>query len=175
MDNLYDRAQRQKGAFETLLENVPGYKGYADKESRRDCDKLEREAVAKALTDHRDKLRAVVATLTGSGNLEALAPIERLEKAIDRLFNMVRFANYGYSGFFDTVKVDDRELNRVYEFDLTLREKSGALPAAFAELAATASASADAKALEPKVSALTALLGDMEKTMAERERILRGG
>ncbi len=35
----------------------------------------------------------------------------------------MRFASYGYSGFFDVVKVQDQQLEALYRFDLALTQK----------------------------------------------------
>ncbi|NIP42173.1 MAG: hypothetical protein GWN00_11955, partial [Aliifodinibius sp.] len=49
--------------------------------------------------------------------------VDDLEKAAIKLrtfIDKIRTASYGYSGFFDAVRVDEEDLARVYEYDLSL-------------------------------------------------------
>lgn len=171
MDNAYDRAKEGTGSFERLLASIPGFRGYLDRETRREADKIEREFVAARLAQNKEVLRNLVGTLTGAGNLEPLQSIDRLDKTLETLINKIKFANYGYSGFFDALKVGERELNRVYNFDLDLIDKAASLATVFGELAGLAG---DPKALEPKLAALVTTLGETDRKFSERDRLLRG-
>ncbi len=44
------------------------------------------------------------------------------KRALDRLANRIRHADYGASGFFDAVKIGQDELEAIYAFDLALSE-----------------------------------------------------
>jgi hypothetical protein len=44
-------------------------------------------------------------------------------KKLDQVENRIRFASYGYAGFFDAVKIEEPQLDRIYQFDLSLVEK----------------------------------------------------
>ena len=50
-------------------------------------------------------------------------PADRVLKKLDQVENRVRFASYGYAGFFDAVKIEEPQLERIYRFDLALVEK----------------------------------------------------
>ena len=69
-----------------------------------------------------------------SGHLEVLDDIEigaiRLRQFIDR----VKTAVYGYAGFFDAVKVKEEELEKVYQYDLTLLEMADEITGAIDNL-----------------------------------------
>jgi hypothetical protein len=103
-----------------LADKVPGYAGYADKDRRRQTDKLHREYLADRLRNMKATLAHVVRELTGNGRLFEVAPIDRASKKLDRLENRFRFASYGYSGFFDAAKIREAELDSLYRFDLSL-------------------------------------------------------
>jgi hypothetical protein len=46
----------------------------------------------------------------------------------------VRFASYGYAGFFDVVKIEQAQLDAIYRFDLELVEHVDTIEAAISEL-----------------------------------------
>ena len=113
--------------LERLGEKIPGYGGYAERERRRDLDKLHREHLADRLRAAKGPLNEVRRELTSSGRLMEVGPIDRVLKKIDQIENRVRFASYGYSGFFDAVKIEEPQLEALYGFDLALVEKVEAL------------------------------------------------
>jgi hypothetical protein len=106
--------------LERLRDKIPGYGGYVDRERRRDIDKLHRERLADRLRGIKVPLTDIVRELSSSGRLMEVGPLDRLQSKIDRLENRIRFATYGYSGFFDVVKIEEPQLNSIYQFDLEL-------------------------------------------------------
>ena len=45
-----------------------------------------------------------------------------MDGRLDGLSQGIRFADYGQSGFFDVVKINEPELDAIYQFDLSLVE-----------------------------------------------------
>ncbi|HYE16698.1 MAG TPA: hypothetical protein VD968_19820 [Pyrinomonadaceae bacterium] len=113
----------QRNWLERLGEKIPGYSGYVAKERRRDIDKLHREHTADRLRATKRPLTEFMRELSSSGRLFEVGPIDRALKKIDQIENRVRFASYGYAGFFDVAKIEETELDRIYQFDLALVEK----------------------------------------------------
>lgn len=113
----------QRNWLERLGEKIPGYSGYVQKERRRDLDKLHREHLADRLRAIKQHLSDAVRELTDTGRLMEVGPIDRASKKLDQAENRVRFASYGYSGFFDVQKVEEPQLDRLYQFDLALVQK----------------------------------------------------
>ncbi|MBI2923599.1 MAG: hypothetical protein HYY18_21295 [Planctomycetes bacterium] len=171
---IYDKSQSQKNAFERLLAKIPGFRGYLAKENRRESDKLEREFIAKAFDAAREPLRRTVRAVADSGNFDALravAGIDPLEKLVEKVANRVRFADYGYSGFFDAVKIGEPELERLYAFDLALYERAEQLEKRTRELPSLAN---DGDALKAEVSLLEQLVREIDRDFDQRERIVTG-
>lgn len=130
----YEEAKAQRNILERLGDKIPGFRGFQDRELRRDVDKLQREHIAGEIgrlkTGLRDKARAY----TDAGQIALLGPFDRLDRQLDGLSQSVRFADYGASGLFDAVKIGDAELQRLYEFDLSLLDDLAALRADVAGL-----------------------------------------
>lgn len=106
----------------TLVERIsmyiPIYKGYKQKNLRRDEDRAIREVVAKVLTAVKNDLSN--ASRSTIGDLDAMRDIERIKSKVDRYCTDVKKAVSGYSGIHATVKILESELDRVIEWDAQL-------------------------------------------------------
>jgi hypothetical protein len=120
--------------IERLSSKIPGYSGYVDRERRRDIDKLHREHLADRLRGLKSPLTEVISELTGSGRVFEVGPADAAIKKLDHLENRVRFASYGYAGFFDVVKIEEAQLDAIYQFDLALVEHVDKIEATLSEL-----------------------------------------
>jgi hypothetical protein len=125
----YEEAKTHRNALERLGDKIPGFRGFQDRELRRDVDKLQREHIAGELGRLKTALRDRARAYTDAGQIAMLSPFDRLDRQLDGLSQTVRFADYGASGLFDTVKIGEEQLQRLYEFDLSLLEDVGALQA----------------------------------------------
>jgi hypothetical protein len=113
----------QRNWLERLTDKIPGYSGYVDRERRRDLDKRHREQLADRLRASKAPLVQSMKELTDGGRLMEIGSVDQVLKKLDRLENRVRFASYGYAGFFDAVKIEQPQLDAIYQFDLALVER----------------------------------------------------
>jgi hypothetical protein len=111
--------QSEKNLLEKLADAIPGLKGYRDKEERRDTDKRLREFIAGRIDAVRKNLEDVKRKMATKG-LDGLDQADRLSQRLFKASNSIRHASYGYSGFFDQVKIQEAELDRIYQHDLSL-------------------------------------------------------
>src|SRR5215208_6715285 len=109
--------------IDKISNKIPGYSGYHDKEHRRDVDKMHRESLANRLRSIKSPVMDVMKDLTSTGRLFETGPVDTALKKLDKIENRVRFASYGYAGFFDAVRIEEPQLERIYRFDLSLVEK----------------------------------------------------
>jgi len=136
MDNGYEAAQQQRNWLERLGARIPGFKGYQDRELRRDVDRMQREHISRELGTLKGAVRTSARDYTDAGQIGVLHVFDRLDRKLDGLSQAIRFTDYGASGLFDVVKIMDAELAKLYEFDLSfledvsaLRSEIGAIPA----------------------------------------------
>jgi len=139
MNDGLEQAQYRRNWLEKLGAKIPGFKGYLDRELRRDVDKMQRDWLAEQVDRGRHALQARIRDWSRSGNLANLDLASSLEKHLDRFANRIRHADYGFTGFFDAVKVYEDELDRLYEFDLDLTTVVEGLTTRLEELPGTAS------------------------------------
>jgi hypothetical protein len=109
-------------ALESVARLVPGYLGYASKHDRREEDKRLRTQVARCLREASQDLHRTVRTLPFDGVPPGLTRLGNLAKRIDRLVEDVVHAAYGYPGFFEPVRVDERRLELLYRADIAVAE-----------------------------------------------------
>ncbi len=136
MTNGYEQARAGRNVLEKLGEKIPGYRGFQDRELRRDVDRLQREHLSGELARLKLELRDKARTYTDAGQIAALGGFDRLDRQIDGLSQAIRFADYGASGLFDPVKIGEAELQRLYEFDLSVLQDLEVLQADVAALPA---------------------------------------
>ncbi len=132
--------ESEKGFLERVASAIPGIKGYREKESRRDTDKRLRDYLASELDRLRRALDGAKRERLAKGGLDGLDDLDRAGRKLQRAADALRFATYGYAGFFDQVKVRDEELERIYRYDEgllgqvsgleTVVKAAGAFPAA---------------------------------------------
>lgn len=150
MNGEMDSARARRNALERLGAKIPGFRGYLDRELRRDVDKMQRDWLAAQIDHARGALGSRIRQWSRHGNLANLDLAASIDKALDRLANRIRHADYGATGFFDVVKIREPELDLLYEFDLALTERVD-------DLAARIAALPDAAAAEPLDQLLTAV------------------
>jgi hypothetical protein len=101
--------------LESLLQKIPGFRGYLDKQYRRESDQLTRKWMADRLERSKPAINDYSLRLTEAGKLAELAPCEKLRSRLDKVIG-------GYSGMFDFVKVREDRLDAVYRHDASLME-----------------------------------------------------
>ena len=142
----------QRNWLERLTSKIPGYSGYVDRETRRDVDKHHREQVADRLRRSKEPLTEVMRDLTNGGRLFEVGPVDSAIKKLDKLENRIRYATYGYAGFFDVVKIEQAQLDAIYAFDLALVEHAEKIEAKISELKTQAETAAGLKAAAATVA-----------------------
>ena len=159
---------QSRGWIESILRRIPGFKGYLEKEYRRDSDSLQRTWLADRLQRSKRALDTYSRTLVDAGKLDAVAQVDHFKSRMDKAISRIRGGMQGYSGFFDLVQVDEARLDRVYEQDVKAMDAVDALAGAIEKLE---SATADTP---PPIAALTEQLTHVEQSIDHRQDILKG-
>ncbi|MHB9034325.1 MAG: hypothetical protein ACYC6L_14920 [Anaerolineae bacterium] len=118
--DLVEKVQSSQGKFEKLVSGIPGYKGYKQKEMRREADKLLRLHVARQFEEQLLRVNALARKLTYRGKLTDIAMVDRCSAKLQLLIDRIKNASMGYSWWFDAVKVQEDELDKLYDFDLAI-------------------------------------------------------
>ncbi|MEN8164158.1 MAG: hypothetical protein ABFS37_08515 [Acidobacteriota bacterium] len=152
MTDGFENARERRNWLEKLGEKIPGFRGYLDRELRREVDKMQRDFLASEVDRARQGIQTKIRIWSRKGALDHLDIASTTEKLLDRLANRIRHADYGSSGFFDAVKIGENELHELYRFDLELSSTVEALAEQIDTLPET-----------PDETSLFALLDGVEK------------
>jgi len=116
-DDVLSRAKEERRLFERILSVLPGFKGYKEKELRRESDRLVRDHLYRRLREGEDLLKEFFQRLSDRRAYGVLEEVDRLVMIFDRVKARIDHASYGYSGFFDVLKVDEKDLEEMLSFD----------------------------------------------------------
>jgi hypothetical protein len=133
MSEPRDHAE-DRNLIETILRHIPGFRGYLEKEYRRESDELQRQWLADRLQRAKPAIDEAARPLVDAAQIDLLPQVDRLRSRLDKLIWQLRSAMQGYTGFFDLVRVDEAVLDKVYETDVALMDEVQALAEAIETL-----------------------------------------
>jgi hypothetical protein len=131
------------GRISGLLDSVPGYRGYRNKEERRDADRRVRERVAAAFAAQADRVERIARDLANQRRLRDIGPVDEFARAIRYLVDRISTATYGYGGLFGDRNVDEAALDQLRLFDEGLMSGVGELEGPIAALEQAFAANGD--------------------------------
>jgi len=170
MDFL-ERIKGAMGGLESFVSKVPGYKGYKEKEQRREADKLLRDHLVRQFEEQQRKLNDQKLQLLSSGLIELVDDLDRASTRLESFIIKLRTASRGYAGLFDAIKVNEEELDALYNFDNALLEGVPRLEASISNLSSAIMAK---EGVPQAIADLVALTGELNDAWAKREDVLTG-
>ncbi len=117
MSDLFDLVKGEQDVFKKLLSYIPGFSGYIERSNRRAADKILRDQVALKYSELADRARQLQKDVADAGQLDLLDEVDSLALKLRTFSDRIKTASYGYSGFFDAVKINEAELEKLYAFD----------------------------------------------------------
>jgi hypothetical protein len=169
--DLRRKVEGSQSSFEELVGSIPGYKGYKERELRREADKLLRTHLAARFDEQRRRLVDVMAQLTNAGRLDETVALERANLRLQLLIDRLRTAAYGYAGLFSAVKIEQAELDALYEYDSSLASGADRV----AEVAsAIESLAGRGESTSAEANALLNVLQELNDTFGRRMEAITG-
>ncbi len=172
-NDVLSKVQGQMNLPERIAAFVPGFHGYKEKEIRRESDKLIRNHLYMKLEIERADLRDLEQKLADRRYFDVLTDMDRLVAKMDRVVEKINHASYGYSGFFDAVKVREDSLDNMIAFDNKLLDGITALTAEIDAFKADLSSGATSN-LKTRVQNVTDKLESLENTFDQRNEVIMG-
>ena len=117
-----EKVQASEKPLERLMLIIPGYRGYKLREQRREADRIVRDYIYRSLERSRDDLMGCFESLSDAKASELIEPMNRLIARVDTMAEKINRASYGYSGFFDSIKVEEPELDNMLAYDTQLMD-----------------------------------------------------
>jgi hypothetical protein len=157
MTDFQGQIEEGRGKFKELLLKIPGFKGYIEMEDRRTADKMVRDAVADRYKEQLDRLTGIMTEFVDQGDIAYLDNLEGAAIKIRTFIDKIRHAVYGYSGFFDAIKVDELKLEKLYNYDQALLDGIEGIGETLDNLAAAV----DSDQIKNQIATLTQQAADM--------------
>ena len=117
MSDFFEKVSSQVDPFKKLASFIPGFSGYVERQNRRDADKLLRETVARRFEEQWSRASNLQVEMVSSGMLSLVDDMEKAAIALRTFIDKISGASRGYSGLFDAVKINEKELEAIYQFD----------------------------------------------------------
>lgn len=171
--DLYAQAKDQMRLSERIAAALPGFRGYKEKELRRESDKLLRNHMYMQLSRARSSLKEIFQKLADRRYDDVLADMDRLVAKFDRVVEKVNHASYGYSGFFDVVKIKEENLDRMIDFDNKLIDGINSLTADVEAFKAEV-AQSEFKNSKDRIQNIVNEVETFEGTFDKREEVILG-
>ncbi len=164
MSELADQFKGKRSWFEKVVEYIPGFGGYLDRNRRREADKILRDFIVDKFNIEKGNMENLRDTYTDDGNLEALGKIDRSIRLMEQVMDKIRYSDRGYSGFFDEIKINEEELEKMYQYDFSMLENLQEIKTLTVELGQEYS--------KDKIKVIDNALKTLNTKIDERENIL---
>jgi hypothetical protein len=117
MDEFFEKVKSQQDPFKRLGSIIPGFKGYIERQNRRDADKLLRDTVARRFDEQWKRTSQIQVDMVSNGMIQYVDDMERAALQLRTFIDKISTAPRGYSGLFDAVKINEEELQSIYQYD----------------------------------------------------------
>ena len=171
MSANYENIRRERGTLESIIGRLPGYKGYKEKEMRREADRLLRESLVRDFTMQLDRITPIQNAVLDNIGVEWMDDIGALKTALQTLIDRIRHAPQGYAGFFDAVRVKEDDLDRLEEFDRQLLDELDKIRVVIDDLE---SATDDAASLKTALTSASKAVKAAADLFAQRSKVITG-
>jgi hypothetical protein len=123
-DQYFDKVSADMDPFKKLVSKIPGFKGYIERQARRDSDKLLRDTIFHRFRELEDQISALQRDFIRHGELIFVDDLEASALKLRTFADRIRVAPRGYSSLFEAVKINEAELKKLYEYDAALLDKA---------------------------------------------------
>lgn len=167
------KVRGERSLLEKIMGYIPGYRGYKEKELRRESDRLVRMEVVNRLKAGKTAFRrtfanpSMVQKLSGDDAYK----FDALNSRLDRVTQRIDRAVAGYAGMFDAIKVKEDKLDSVIQHDLSLIEKAESVKA---DIEKTISIEPGTDEWRTAMDSLISKIEELDSLVDERSTILRG-
>lgn len=122
MPTLYEEIVSKRKGLERVMARIPGFRGYLERQARREADTMLREHIVKVLKEQMSRLISVEKKMLTGGGLAMAGKTSEAKTRYQTFIDRVNTAAPGYSGFFAAQKIGPEELEKIYSFDAALLE-----------------------------------------------------
>ncbi|MFN8433899.1 MAG: hypothetical protein U0V18_07755 [Anaerolineales bacterium] len=171
MSDFFEKVSSQVDPFKKLVSFIPGFSGYVERQNRRDADKLLRETVARRFEEQWTRASSLQVDMVNNGMLSYVDDMEKASLALRTFIDKISTAARGYSGMFDAVKINEKELEAIYQFDAAFFDLADQVKSGLDNVEASMG---DETALPAAIRNITSLSRLAVETFERRSEIVTG-
>ena len=171
MSDFFEKVSSQVDPFKKLVSFIPGFSGYVERQNRRDADKLLRETVARRFEEQWSRASSLQVDMVNNGMLSYVDDMEKASLALRTFIDKISTAARGYSGMFDAVKINEKELEAIYQFDAAFFDLADQVKSGLDNVEASMG---DEAALPAAIRNITTLSRLAVETFERRSEIVTG-
>ena len=171
MEDFFQKVTSQQDPFKKLASFIPGFKGYIERQNRRDADKVLRDTVAQRFEDQWRRTSQLQSDLVSNGQIAFVDDLEKAAIKLRTFINKISTAPRGYSGLFDAVKINEEELESIYQFDAAFFDLAEQVGRALDNVEASLG---DPAALPASIRNVTTLARQAVETYNRRSEVVVG-
>lgn len=117
MDDLRKKVKGERSFLEKIGKIIPGYSGYKERDMRREADKMLRMYMVQQIDTSMGAVKDLIGEMTQAMKIKLLDLADRPLKKMEKLRDRIKFADAGYTGWFEAIKMTPEVLDKIYEFD----------------------------------------------------------
>ena len=172
MPDIRERVEADRGLLKKIQLRIPGYAGYRRREDIRQADNILRIQIYEITKRLRTDLEMVREAATQSPGL-SLSSLGNVMFELQGIEAKVRHAEQGYSGFVAAIRIEEQELDRLYEYDYAMIDGLDRAAADVPALQAAVSAN-DKAAFDGAVIKIRADLRAFDEAWSTRTKVVTG-
>src|SRR5215207_8015159 len=171
MDQFFEKVTTQQDPFKKVISFIPGFNGYIERQNRRDADKLLRDTVARRFDEQWKRTSQLQSDMVSSGMIQYVDDMEKAAIQLRTFIDKITTAPRGYAGMFDAVKINEKELEAIYQFDAAFFDLADQVGRALDNVEASL---ADETALPAAIRNVTSIARMAVETYNRRSEVVIG-
>ncbi len=120
MADIREKVEEDRGLIKKIQLHIPGYAGYRRREDIRQADNILRIYISDQVKTIRGSLENIRDQMAADGRYQGLQTIGNSIFTLQGIEAKVRHAEGGYSGFSPAIRVEEGELDKLYEYDYAM-------------------------------------------------------
>ena len=173
MVDLREEVEKDRGLIKKIELAIPGFRGYRKREDLRIADRLLREQLALKLKNAGTELEGARRAMSRRQMIDFMEDIGRLIGLTNAAEARVRHAEQGYTGVSPDYRIEEAELNRMYEWDLHLLARVNEMVDGGERILAAAEAS-DSREITRQMASFDGAITDFGQVFDKRREAIAG-
>lgn len=169
-DQILQKVSGDMDPLKKIAMRIPGFDDFVRRSQYRDADKLLRETIAREAEKQNQRVSELQREFISQGEILYVDDLEASSVKLRTFADRIRIATRGYAGLFDAVKVNEKELETVYQYDAAMLDQLDNVIRAVDNV----QSSVGTDGLPAAIRHLRTVSQDMIDTFDRRQEVMKG-